>query len=172
MKHIFISAGHSDTAPGATYGGLKEAVLMTELRDLVAFYLDKHAVAYSMDGKKGENKSLSEAVKLIPKGAVAVEFHLNALSATSTGVETLSAPKDYDLGNALCTVVSDVLGIRNRGAKPENSGQHKTLAFVQAGGLILEVFFLSNPTDVAKYEDKKWVLAREIARLLVEEASK
>lgn len=172
MRHIFISAGHSDTEPGAVANEVQENTVAEGFRDLVAFYLAREGVKFSMDGEKGENLPLSKAVKLIPKDSVAVEFHLNADPTSATGVETLSSPKDYALGNKLCQAVSARLGIRNRGAKPENSGQHKTLAFVQAGGLILELFFITNKGDRQAYEEVKWLLAKEVANVLIEEAGK
>lgn len=171
MRKIFISAGHSDTDPGAIANGVREADIAREFRDLVGFYLDKAGVDFIMDGQKGVNIPLKEAIKLVPEDGVSVEFHLNAAPG-ATGVETLSAPKHFDLGNELCRTVSKRLGIRNRGAKPENSGQHKTLAFVQAGGLILELFFITNPNDLAAYNAVKWVLAQEVAQVLIKEASK
>lgn len=95
---------------------------------------------------------LSRAAKLAEQGVIAVEIHCNAFIASSaSGVETLSGAKDFRLGKALCEVVSSVLGIPNRGAKAENAGQHDSLAFVRAGGLVLELFFLSNPKDLESY---------------------
>lgn len=168
---IFISAGHSSKDPGATANGFTEAAIVTEFRDLVAFYLDQFDVPFIRDGKKGENLPLAEAVKMIPKKGVSVEFHLNAAASSASGVETLSAPKDYKLGAKLCDAISYRLGIKNRGAKPENSGQHSRLAFVQGGGLILELFFITNKTDLDSYQAVKWLLARDVAKIL-EEADK
>lgn len=170
MKPIFISAGHSNKDPGAAANGLTEARVVTEFRDLVAFYLDQAGVAYTRDGNKGDNLPLSEAVKLIPKGGIAVEFHLNAATPAATGVETLSAPKDFDLGGKLCSAISERLGIKNRGAKPEGSGQHSRLAFVQGGGIIVELFFITNKSDIAAYDGVKWLLAKDVANVLIEAA--
>lgn len=173
MKTIFISAGHDDKAPGAVGNGTTEAEVVRDFRDMVSFYLDKAGVSHIADGQRGVNIPLSESIKLIPKNGVSVEFHLNSSTTPSaTGVETLSAPTHTELGKKLCEAVSSRLGIRNRGAKPENSGQHSRLAFVQGGGLILELFFLSNKEDFDKYNAVKWLLARDISELLSNEASK
>lgn len=167
MKPIFISAGHSAADPGAVNGKITEASVVLEFRDMVAHYLPEAL----RDGAKGENLPLSQAVKMIPRGGVAVEFHLNAAgSPSATGVETLSGEADKVLGAKLCATVAARLGIRNRGAKGEGSGQHSRLAFVQAGGIILELFFLSNPDDLAAYEAKKWLVARDVADVLREAA--
>ncbi len=44
------------------------------------------------------------------------------------------------------------LGIANRGAKGEASGQHSRLAYIsQGGGILVELFFLTNKHDLAAY---------------------
>lgn len=167
MKPIFISAGHGASDPGAVAYGRSEAAVVLDFRDMVAHYLPEAL----RDGVKGENLPLSQAVKMVPKGGVAVEFHLNAAeSPAATGVETLSSLDNAILGGKLCKAVSARLGIRNRGAKGERSGQHSRLAFVQAGGIILELFFLSNPNDLAAYDAKKWLVAKDVAEILREAA--
>ena len=168
MKRIFISAGHSASDPGAVSGNRTEAAVVLDFRDMVAHYLGIEGAGYAMDGKKGENLPLKEAVKLVRRGDLAVEFHLNASdNPAATGVETLSSEANKDVGSAICKVIAERLKIKNRGAKGESSGQHSRLAFVQAGGIIVELFFLSNKGDLASYDAVKWVLAKEIAELLV-----
>ncbi len=167
MKPIFISAGHSNQDPGAVANGTTEAAVVLEFRDLVADHLHALDVYFDCDGIKGQNLPLREAVKRIPSNGVAVEFHLNAASAnTATGVETLSSDKNKDFCRGLCELISQRLGIRNRGAKDEGSGQHSRLAFVQAGGVIVELFFLTNEQDLRKYQVQKNELARDVAEYL------
>lgn len=171
MKQIVITAGHSNSDPGAIGGQLKEAHVVTDFRNIVAFYLERAKVPFITDGEGSDNKPLSQAVKLITPDSIAVEFHCNSFTKPSaTGVETLSAAKDYELGRKLCEAVSETLGIVNRGAKSEDSGQHSRLAFVRAGGIILELFFISNPDDVRAYLDRKWLAARAVADVLIEAA--
>ena len=173
MKPILISAGHGGNDPGAVANGLKEADVCLEFRDMVAHYLTQAGVAFTRDGAKGENLTLNQAVRLMPSRGIAVEFHLNASdNSSATGVETLSQPKDFELGNEICEAVHNRLMIRNRGAKPEGSGQHSRLAFVRAGGIIVELFFVTNKDDVKAYESAKWVAAKDIAALLIKEAKK
>ena len=156
MKRIFLSAGHSDAGPGAVANGKTEAAIAREFRDLVADALELEKIPYARDRSESVlNLPLKDAVKMIQAEDLAIEFHLNAASETATGVETLSAPKDYAFCTKLCEVIANRLHIRNRGAKPENSGQHSRLAFVQAGGIICELFFLTNKDDLARYEASK-----------------
>lgn len=165
---IFLSAGHSTVDSGAVAFGRKEADIVEELRDIVAFYLKREHVPHMADGVGDENMTLADTVKIVGKNRPALEFHCNAGPPAATGVETLSAPKDIVLCKMLCGAIATTLGIPNRGAKPENSGQHHRLAFVQAGGIIVELFFISNANDLAKYDAKKWLLAKAIAQVLID----
>jgi len=171
-KSLFISAGHSHSDPGAVGNGHTEADIVLAFRDAVADEL-RDKVVFAKDGERGQNLPLRKAVQQASSHDVAVEFHCNAAaSASATGVETLSHPDDYPLGQALCEAISDTLGIANRGAKGEASGQHSRLAFVSTGGgIIVELFFISNPDDVAAYFRHKRALAQAVARVLIDEVA-
>lgn len=151
-KTLFISAGHSDKDPGAAANGYTEAQIVLEFRDRLAAYL-RDKVFFGKDGQYGENLPLTVAANEAYAHDVAVEFHCNAFTTpAATGVETLSAEADYPLGNALCESISKALSITNRGAKGQASGQHSRLAFISRGqGIIVELFFLSNPQDLRQY---------------------
>lgn len=164
---ILISAGHSKTDPGAVAFGRKESEIAVEFRTILVKCLADLGIQAETDGKGKDNLPLREAVKLAKGKDIAIEIHLNAsANATASGVETLSGPEDMDLCARLCAAVSQSLNIRNRGSKPENAGQHHRLAFVQAGGIILELFFLTNPNDLAAYDGRKWPLARAVAQVI------
>lgn len=165
-QSVLLSAGHSNTDPGAVANGRREADIAVEFRNLVAFYFDRMGVEYATDGKGTDNLPLPQAVRLARLHKVAVEFHCNAGPATATGVECLSDASDAALSARICRAISEGLGIRDRGAKPEGSGQHHRLAFVQSGGIIVELFFLTNRKDLAAYYERKWVAARNVAEVL------
>ena len=169
-KSIFISAGHSHTDPGALGSGVREADIVLEFRDLLANALDARGVKFQRDGREGENLPLSQAVVMAADADIAIEFHCNAFGNPSvSGVETLSGPEHLELGARICEVVSETLGIRNRGAKGEASGQHSRLAFISRGrGIIVELFFISNPDDVAKFQRRRMTLAEDLADMLEE----
>lgn len=169
-KTLFISAGHSDSDPGAVGNGHTEAAIVTQFRDMVADELEGR-VTFSTDGRRRQNLPLRKAIEIASHHDVAVEFHCNAFSnPAATGVETLGG--DMALGEALCEAISDTLGIANRGAKGEASGQHSRLGFVsRGGGIIVELFFISNPSDVAAYFRHKQALAQAVARVLIDEVA-
>lgn len=164
---ILISAGHSNTDPGAVAFGRKESEIAVEFRTILVKCLADLGIQAQTDGSGKDNLPLRDAVKLAKGKDIAIEIHLNAsANATASGVETLSGPEDMDLGARLCAAISQALNIRNRGAKPENAGQHHRLAFVQAGGIIVELFFITNLSDLAAYDAKKWLAARAVAEVL------
>ncbi len=165
---MFISAGHSESDPGAVAFGRREADIAVEFRNILSFYLQRDKIPHELDGFGTVNMPLREVVKRSRKHVLSVEIHCNAGPPTATGVEVLCRQKDFYTGTAICRAIADALQIRNRGVKPEDSGQHKRLAFIEAGGIIVELFFLTNTSDLARYDARKWVAARDVARVLIE----
>ena len=176
MSVITVTAGHSNKDPGAVNGLFREADIAQEMRNMVALYLRQKDIAVKTDGEGKGNLPLPDAIKLISGSKAAVEFHCNAFSKPSAGgCEALSQPKDRALSQRLCKAVSDVMGIPTRGTdggwKNEGSGQHSRLGYVRNGGIILELFFISNPTELAVWQDKKWLVAKAVAEVLAEVAA-
>ena len=141
-KIITITAGHSNTDPGACNGMHREADKAQDMRNIVAYYLKQAGVEFRVDGEGKGNLPLSKAIALIKGSKLAVEFHCNASSnKTAQGVEALSQLKDKSISQKLCKAVADVMGIPlrgDRGWKPENSGQHHRLGYVSNGGIASE----------------------------------
>ncbi len=71
-----------------------------------------------------------------------------------------------------CAALASVLDIPVRGGnggwKNEGSGQHSKLAYVSAGGIILELFFISNDAELQKYFERKEHVFMGIADVLTE----
>ena len=175
MSVITVTAGHSNKDPGAVNGLFREADIAQEMRNMVALYLRQKDIAVKTDGEGKGNLPLPAAIKLISGSKAAVEFHCNAFpKPTAGGCEALSQPKDRALSQRLCKAVSDVMGNPTRGTdggwKNEGSGQHSRLGYVRNGGIILELFFISNPTELAVWQDKKWLVAKAVAEVLAEVA--
>ena len=171
MKTIVITAGHSNVDPGAVANGLKEALLAVELRDIVALKLREKGYEAITDGQRGDNKPLSDAIKLIPRGDVAVELHFNAATATTAaGVETIALPKHKALAQRLSKGIADVLGSKLRGDVgyiDQSKSARGRLGYVSAGGLIVEVAFISNKSEMNTYQSKKWLVASAIVEALI-----
>ncbi|MGM0927545.1 MAG: N-acetylmuramoyl-L-alanine amidase [Pseudomonadota bacterium] len=166
-RTLVICAGHSSTEPGAVAHGHTEAEVVTGFRDLVSQALQRMGIRHLTDGPSGRNWPLSEAAAIAAGAQIAVEFHCNAAAPSASGTETLSHRDAFPLAGRLCSVTSEVLEIRNRGSKPENAGQHHRLAFVSdGGGIIHELFFLTNRDDLDAYLLRQGQLAWQVAETL------
>lgn len=165
-----VTAGHSDKDPGATYAGFTEAALMAELRDLVASRLVALGHQVNTDGRGNVNEPLVMAVQRIAGSDVAIELHTNAAaSSAASGVLTVSLPRDMALAQRISRSIAETLGLPVRatlGWMPQEQTFHKTLAFVRAGGLVVETFFLSNPSDLLAYSSNKGGVADAIVRAI------
>lgn len=174
-KPIVITAGHSDSDPGAvnTVTKDREADIVRDMRNMVAHYLEKEGIPYLSDGEGLQNLSLKSAIELAKQGCLAVEFHCNAAaSEKATGVEALSDVKHKGVSQLLCQAVAIEMGNTLRGDlgwKPESSGQHSRLGFISSGnGIILELFFISNPRELSVWKTKKWLVAKRVAKVLAD----
>jgi len=166
-----VTAGHGADDPGAVAkSGETEAALMTELRDIVAIKLRNMGHEVKTDGARWENWPLLRALKLIPQSDVAIELHTNAFTKDSAGgVEVISLPSQKEMARSLARRIAHTLEIPVRGMGgwiDQSASARGRLAFVNAGGLIVEVFFISNPVELKKYSDRKWLVGSAIAETL------
>lgn len=166
-----ITAGHSNSDPGAVNGKIKEADLVTNFRNAVTHYLREAGLQVKTDGTGTKNDPLSAAVKLIQGSSVAVEFHMNAAtSKQANGVETIALPKDKKLAQDLSKAVADALGSRLRGDNgwiDQSKSARGRLAYVNAGGLIVELGFISNEDELARFNARYWLAAKAVANILI-----
>ena len=167
-----ITAGHSNTDSGAVNGKTKEADLVVNFRNAVTHYLREAGLQVKTDGTGAKNDPLSAAVKLIQGSSVAVEFHMNAAtSKQANGVETIALPKDKKLAQDLSKAVADALGSRLRGDNgwiDQSKSARGRLAYVNAGGLIVELGFISNEDELARFNARYWLAAKAVAKVLIE----
>jgi len=168
MKTFAVTAGHGAGHPGNTWGGYSEALLMTELRDIVVDKLTQAGHTVRVDGARKENMSLKEAVRLIQGTDLAIELHTNAHKPDSAGVEVIAQLSHKAQAQKLAKAIARVLEIpvRRDGGffrlETFIEQQGYTPAFVRHGGLIVEVFFQSNQEELAKYLARKWLVASAI----------
>ena len=165
-----VTAGHGGSDPGNTWGGHHEAKLMTELRFLVALKLRQAGHMVREDGLRGENWSLRDAMGLVAGADLALELHTNAAANPSAaGVEVLADLRHADPAKRIARAIGGVLQIptrRQEGWYPHvdfiKSRGHAA-GFVRMGGLIVEVFFQSNPEELRRYLERRWLVASAIA---------
>lgn len=170
-RHTYtVTAGHGEKDPGAVYYGYTERDLMTELRDLTANKLRAKGYEVRTDGGRGINLALTHAMHLIAGSRAALELHTNAAAnPESTGVEVVALPAQKDLAQRVAQSIASVLGLRLRGDAgwiDQSKSARGRLGFVSRGGLVVEVFFLSNIKDLSVYQARKWLVAQAIADAL------
>ena len=169
MKFV-ITAGHSNTDPGAVANGRKEADIARDMRNIVALKLRQRGHQVFTDGDGTINYPLTTAIKLIPHGEVAVEFHCNAAaSPQAKGVETISLPKHKALSQRLSQAIANVIETRTRGDRgwiDQSQSARGRLGFVSAGGLIVELFFITNKEELMQWDAKKWLVANAVCDVL------
>ena len=172
LGFVAVTAGHSNTDPGAVNGKIKESELVTKFRNAVSCCLQQAGIEHKMDGIGSTNLNLNAALKLIKGSSVAVEFHMNAAaSPQANGIETISLPKDKKLAQDLSKAAADALGSRLRGDNgwiDQSKSERGRLAYVNAGGLIVELGFISNEDELARFNARYWLAAKAVAKVLID----
>lgn len=179
-NHIFLSAGHSNMDPGAIGNGYKEADLTKELRSLVACEIVKNPdINLTLDNDAQTSGETANKIGLISKeGDVLCDIHFNAGTPVATGTEVLipeqNTPMERTIAGELSHGIAVLLGIKDRGVKTEADSARKRLVFMRPKGrnLLIEVCFISNPTDIKSYQSKKNEVAKFIAQTLIKYAKK
>lgn len=171
---ILLSAGHSGRQPGAIAFGVKEADIVTEFRDMVAAEIRclDPKVGVVTDGAIGINNELKDVIPLVDDHKIAVEFHCNSSeNPKARGVECLSLEKHKWISQLISADIAKITGCVIRGDKgwvPQEKSARGKLGFVGAGGIIVELFFISNPVELGMYRAKKAQLAKAIALRLLQ----
>jgi len=173
---VFISAGHNPKGikvdPGAVGNGYHEADLTVEFRNLVVSELAKRKIIAITDK---DDERLGDYLTRIKtgNGSVVLEFHFDAaVSPTATGATSLFGSDADRLDKAFAKEIVDatstILGIKNRGAKSEADSHRGRLGLMREQGIVslLEICFISNISDLNKYNANKNVLAVKIAEIV------
>lgn len=170
-QFVTVTAGHSNKDPGAVNGKFKEAELVSQFRNAVAYYLREAGIQYKTDGVGILNQDLNAAIKLIKGSSVAVEFHMNAATPKqANGVETIALPKDKKLAQDLSKAVADAFGSRLRGNNgwiDQSQSARGKLGFISSGGLIVELGFISNEEELFQFNARYWSAAKAVAMILI-----
>ena len=168
---ITVTAGHSNTDPGAVNGKYKEAELVRNFRNAVAHYLLSAGVTIKTDGTGTINLPLNNAIALAKGASIAVEFHMNAAtSKQANGIETIALPKDKKLAQELSKAVADAFGSRLRGDNgwiDQSQSARGKLGFISNGGLIVELGFISNEEELFQFNARYWSAAKAVAMILI-----
>lgn len=173
---IFISAGHNPHGikrdVGAVANGYHEADLNVEIRNLVVSELKKYPSQKIITDKDSER--LGDYLRRIKtgSGSVVLEFHFDAASPSATGTTALVGNDadrlDKAFASELANATSKVLGVKNRGVKSERDTHRGRLGLMREHGTValLEVCFITNKTDLKRYQAKKHQLAKSLAKII------
>jgi N-acetylmuramoyl-L-alanine amidase len=180
VKSILNAAGHSTVAPrdpGAVSrdGSLVEAKLAVRMRDAVSAICRYRGLQVFEDGEDGVSQQLTKAIALCRQNnGRAVEFHFNAsVNPSANGIEALSLGSNSAFAKELAQAVAKVTGAKLRGVNgwlDQSKGQHHRLGFCVAGGVILELAFISNPSEMAIYLEKEKEIAVAVADVMCKKA--
>jgi N-acetylmuramoyl-L-alanine amidase len=175
MKTLIIGAGHGGTDSGAVGNGFIERDLAIEFRNLLVADLKKLSVNCIVD--PDSNKlvdSLAYFKKYFSPDSINVDIHWNAGPAAATGTEVLintnATPFEKQLGGKIAEAIALILNIKNRGLKTELDSARGKLGWMHQLGrnYIVEMCFISNKTDMDKYQANKQKLSKAIADILYE----
>jgi len=172
---LIIGAGHGGTDSGADGHGFRESALAIEFRNLLVADLKKLSVNCIVD--PDSNKLVDSLVffkNYFKPDSINVDIHWNAASPAATGTEVLintqATPFEKQLGAKIADAIATILNIKNRGLKTEVQSARGSLAWMKQLGrnYIIEMCFISNKTDMDKYQAKKLELSKAIAIILLD----
>lgn len=160
---VVINIGHGAGDPGAVAdNGYTEYEFNKEL----AAYILMYSKNLQIDIINQDTSGLEGVIKKINSidPAIVISLHSNAsIDKTATGTETLVYPgslKSAWLGNILQQNIIGVLKLKNRGLKERD--KLAILKGVKAPAVIVEPFFLSNPSDLLNAKTNIHRLAQAI----------
>lgn len=175
---IFCSAGHNSQSktvkadPGAINKfGIKEGDLTIEFRDLVCKELTKLNIPFKTDGQEETLQMYLDRIQT-GDGSVVIEYHFDAGPESAEGctglIEEDADSNDKKFALELLSATTRVAGIKSRGVKPESYTRHGRLALMREEGIIclFEIGFITNASDMSKYQTNKFKLAKEHAEII------
>jgi len=189
MRKIILSAGHSNNPKrdmGAAGNGYIEGELAVELRWLIFKELEVLGICPELDKNDSIlSDSINYFKNIITDKSIVVDLHWNAASPTATGTEVFvpKEPSDFEveLAHKIAQCISDTLGIPLRGktkgylgVKTENLSARGSLGWMKlnAENILPEICFITNKSDMEKYQLNKKKLAFKLANILYTYANK
>lgn len=170
MKKVVISSGHGAIVGGAV-GYINERAEAVKVVERVTAILKNEykgeVTKYHESTAKSQSQNLANIVNFHNGKSrdLDVSVHFNSASASATGTECLY----YDaksLSVKMSAAMAKAMGIKDRGAK-----ERKELYFLRntnKPAILLEVCFVSNKDDVAKYKKHFEALCQAISKVIAD----
>lgn len=171
-QELWADAGHHVKDPGASYNGRTEFEEMRCFRTLVAEEYEAIGGKVHQD-MDHETNSVFQGRMKTNAGSVVVSFHLNASSnPEANGSECIvsdnASKNSISLANELLDDCVEILGTRKRRVLKESETPRKRLGILNKAGMavLVELCFISNESDMKKFDKFKAELAKRIARTI------
>lgn len=176
---IFLLAGHGGGDSGAVgVNGRTESAETIKLRDKIKAHLQRAGAKFCVDS---DRDGLATVLRKCATGggSVVLDIHFNASSnKLATGVEVIvgddAQANDLALATDILNLMVGRTGLKSRGIKRERDTPRKRLGVMREHGAVclLETCFISNPSDMQKYDVVVDNLARDLADLLIRHDAK
>ena len=173
QEKAFPLAGHHLNDPGATYNGRKESEEMMCIRDLIVKELQAKGNSFEVDKDSETNTVLQSRIKP-NRTDVVVDNHLNAsANPKASGCEVFvsdnAGANSKAMAKEMVDGISSILGIANRGVKAESQSPRKKIGILNKPGIavLVEYCFISNPDDMKKWDEKKPLVTKFVAGVIV-----
>lgn len=160
MKTICIDAGHGGKDPGACAGGVREKDIALDVAKKIRAHLQ--AVGYGVILTREQDKFVSlgnRAAEANMWGAdLFVSVHCNsAPNSSANGMEVyVHTSRGADSTRAAHAIYDRLLpasGLKGRGVKANN---YAVLRETAMPAVLVELGFISNPSDCAKLVSEEW----------------
>jgi len=168
---VALVIGHKSSSGGARgQDGTTEYTYNRELVYKVASFLLEHTSVSTKIVYRTEYKDLPDQINKDSPDLI-VSFHCNAYNGMVSGTEVLyynKSSKGQHIASVLQVAMLGALGLRDRGIKgkgAEDRGGY-LLRYTKAPCVLLESFFIDNPSDLAIGVHRKEFLAKVIAEAI------
>lgn len=162
MIKVCIDPGHGGKDPGAVgNGGLTEASVNLTLARMLEQKVSEYAEPL-LTRKSNEYVSLQDRVELAnqEKASFFISLHCNSVSnPNARGTETIYWPSSVEgrkLAEKIHPHLVSATGFKDRGIKPDQRGLY-VLKHTKMPALIVEVGFISNPSEEAWMRNQEWL---------------
>lgn len=175
MARIIVSAGHTKTDPGSSFGDLKEADLTRAIaKKIIPHLRGSGAITLSVP----PDLDLSKRIEWIngtgyasKYNDIAIEIHIN--DGGKTGYEFWYGGQEDDksqkLAESIMSTLNEDTGLPNQGIHSHKKHEYGSLAFIEQTNTVsvmLECLYIDNDEDIKRLKDESFVdkMAKSIAK--------
>ena len=179
MKIVCIDPGHGGKDPGATGGGVQEKAVVLNVAKKIGAFLEARGCTVMLSRETDVFVELSDRARMAnaAKADLYVSIHCNSVrdNARATGMEVYHYTHASEASKRAARVIYNkllpVCGLRGRGVKSKDLA---VLRETKMPAVLVELGFISNPSDCAKLTNFAWQddAAQAIADGIIEAVGK